>query len=129
MELTSGKPQFHVLVVEDDPLVRDLLAGNLQSAGFAVSEAETGDEALRLFLTHQQYDLVFTDVQMPGSIDGLGLAQAVHDRNPALPVIVTSGALGRGSVPGPFHFIAKPYRWAAAKDMVFSALGLRPQEA
>lgn len=116
-----------VLVVEDEPLLRMLLAEDLRDAGFAVVEAASGDEALTWFLAHQNIDLIFTDVQMPGMIDGLQLLQQVRKVNPLLPVIVTSGAIGRESVDREARFIPKPYRLDEVRALVFSTLGLDPQ--
>ena len=65
----------HVLIVEDDVLIRVLLADELRDAGLRVIEAANADEALSIFEAGAQVDLLFTDVQMPGSIDGVELGQ------------------------------------------------------
>jgi CheY-like chemotaxis protein len=114
----------HVLVVEDEPAIREMLAEDLRGAGLAVTETASADEALRLYLSLDRIDLVFTDVQMPGSLDGLGLATRLSDLDPSLPVIVTSGAVGPESVSSKHRFIAKPYRLTNARSLVFSLLGL-----
>jgi len=113
----------HVLIAEDDPSIRALLADDLRRAGLAVSEAASADEALQLYLSLDQVDLVFTDVQMPGSLDGLGLAARLTALDPTLPLIVTSGAVPQEAVNPAFGFIAKPYRMSNARRLVFSLLG------
>lgn len=114
----------HVLVVEDETSIRDMLADELRCAGLTVTEAASADEALRLYQTLKPVDLVFTDVQMPGSLDGLALADTLFAIAPDLPVIVTSGAIGPESVHERFRFIAKPYRLSNARALVFSVLGI-----
>lgn len=127
MAMPDTDDQFaspNILVVEDDPSIRLLLAEELRDAGFVVIEAASADEALEYFLSHQPVDLVFTDVQMPGSIDGLELARRLHGLAPALPLIVTSGAIGRDTVDPAFRYIAKPYRMDDVRELVRSALNL-----
>jgi len=80
-----------VLVVEDDPLLRMMTAEGLTDSGFTVIEAEDADEAVRLLETRADIRVVYTDVEMPGSMDGLKLAALVRDRWPPVEIIVTSG--------------------------------------
>lgn len=80
-----------VLVVEDEVLVLMALRADLQQAGFTVLEASSADEALVLLEGNEAIRAVFTDVQMPGTMDGLALARQVHARWPAVKVLVTSG--------------------------------------
>ena len=84
----------HVLIVEDDVLIRVLLADELRDAGLRVIEAANADEALSIFEAGAQVDLLFTDVQMPGSMDGVELARRIKTIHPALPIILTSGNAG-----------------------------------
>ncbi len=100
-----------VLVVEDEALVRLSIAEDLRDAGFIVCEARNADDALRQMLLHHQIKVMFTDIQMPGSMDGLGLAAAVRDKWPGVGIIVTSGNLKPGpeTFPQGGMFIAKPY--------------------
>jgi two-component system, response regulator PdtaR len=79
-----------VLVVEDDVLVRAAIAEQLRTLGVTVVEAESADEALSC-LVDGSFDLVFSDVQMPGSLDGAALARQLRESHPGLPVILTSG--------------------------------------
>ncbi|KAK0350286.1 hypothetical protein LTR94_029642, partial [Friedmanniomyces endolithicus] len=99
-----------------EPLVRILLADHLREAGFTVAEAVNADEALQYCRTHQNLDLVFTDVQMPGSMDGIALVAQLRELNPFLPIILTSGALSEDEVAG-IPFIRKPYDLASAQRL------------
>ena len=72
---TSVKPARTVLVVEDDPLVRSVAVNHLQNCGLSVVEAATGEEAVALIRNDPRVAAVFPYVQMPGSIDGIGLAR------------------------------------------------------
>ena len=101
-----------VLVVEDDPLVLLSAAETLREAGFTVTEAETADAALAVLRAASGgVDVLFTDVETPGELDGLGLARLVVETWPALPVIVTSGRVRprAGDLPAPARFVGKPY--------------------
>ena len=100
-----------VLVVEDETLVRMFAAEIAKEAGFDVTSVGTADEAIAVLEGGTDVRLVFTDVNMPGSIDGLGLARVVRERWPPIELIVTSG---RGEVraadlPEGGRFLAKPY--------------------
>jgi len=110
MEQTSA-PTHTILVVEDEPLVRLVGTLLLSDAGFNVIEACNAEEALRVLESKSGIDIVFTDVEMPGALDGFGLAKCVHDRWPSIGVIVTSG---RCQPPREWAgqcglFVAKPY--------------------
>ncbi|HEV7253692.1 MAG TPA: response regulator [Mesorhizobium sp.] len=101
-----------VLVVEDEPLIRMNIAEQLEDEGFRVLEAANADKAIALLEAHSDIRLVFTDIDMPGSMDGLRLAGVVRGRWPPVRIIVTSGKrmveitdLPNGSV-----FFCKPYR-------------------
>ncbi|RWX05987.1 response regulator [Rhizobium hidalgonense] len=108
-----------VLVVDDDPLIRFAMVDALEDAGFEVLEAGNADEALVL-LEGIQVDAVFTDVNMPGSTDGLGLMARVRARSPSTRVIVTSGhvRLGAFDLASGVSFVAKPY----AHEVIVSML-------
>lgn len=80
-----------VLVVEDEVLIRLAVADHLRSCGFKVVEAGNGAEAQELILAGLSVDLVFSDVTMPGPMNGAALAQWLHQQMPDLPVILTSG--------------------------------------
>lgn len=97
-----------VLVVEDDPLVRLDVALAMSDAGFAVIEVPNADEALDILETRDTVGVVFTDVEMPGRLDGLKLAAIIAERWPHIPVLVTSGHR-KGESIEPGHFFPKPY--------------------
>jgi CheY-like chemotaxis protein len=80
-----------VLVVEDEVLLRLMIADELRSKGFSVVEAANADEALAVLRSSAPVDLVFTDIQMPGTINGLALASLVRTTQPELKIIVASG--------------------------------------
>jgi CheY-like chemotaxis protein len=101
-----------ILVVEDEILVRVCAAQCLADAGFQVIEAGDAGEALAVLAEDREIGLVFTDVNMPGSLDGFDLAWEARRRRPRLPLIVTSGrspARWR-RLPAGGLFLAKPYR-------------------
>lgn len=80
-----------VLVVEDEVLIRLAAADHLRSCGFKVAEAGNAVEAQELILAGLNVDLVFSDITMPGKMDGIGLCQWLHEHAPGVPVILTSG--------------------------------------
>jgi CheY-like chemotaxis protein len=110
-----------VLVVEDDILVRLTAADYLRDAGYSVIEAANGAEALDVFASGEPVDVVFTDVQMPGAMDGLMLARWVRDHRPETEVLVTSGKSGDGVSSGLIAgdaFFPKPYRLDAVSARI-----------
>ena len=103
-------PPPTILVVEDDVLVRNLAAAYLRDGGFAVIEANSADEAIRVLQAEVPVDIVFSDIQMPGSMDGVGLAQWVRRERPWLKVILTAGAARTAKEAGDLcPILAKPY--------------------
>jgi DNA-binding NtrC family response regulator len=114
-----------VLLVEDEFLLRVFFADHLREAGFIVIEAFNGDEAMALLKGGVGVDLVFTDVRMPGSIDGIGLLRFVLEDRPGTPVIVTSGhfepALAEES--GALMFLPKPCDLDVVVHALKAALG------
>ena len=86
-----GPPK--VLVVEDEMLLRMRAVDIVEDAGFIPIEAVNADEALAILESRSDVDLLFTDIQMPGSMDGLKLAHAVHERWPFIKIILVSGKL------------------------------------
>jgi CheY-like chemotaxis protein len=119
-------PPLKVLIVEDEALVRMIAAESLVDAGFVVVEAATADEALAtLTLEAAEVDLLFSDIQMPGRIDGLELATIVHDRWPWIAVMLASGALMplRSEMPQDTRFIPKPYEMGYLVDQAHDVLG------
>ena len=103
---------LRVLVVEDETFIRMDVAEMLREAGFDVLEAANADEALQMLERHSDIRLVFTDIDLPGSMNGLKLAAAVRDRWPPVKIIATSGhfKIRDGDLPGDARFIPKPYQ-------------------
>ena len=108
-----------VLVVEDEALLRMSIVDALLDAGFQALEADNAHAALDLLNSNDQIRAVFTDVDMPGSIDGLMLARLVRDRWPPIKIIVTSGhrSLNSEALPVEGRFFGKPY---ATDDVIAS---------
>jgi CheY-like chemotaxis protein len=116
-----------VLVVEDDVLVRALLADALREAGLSVIEAARADEALSYFEAGGEADIVFSDVEMPGPLNGLQLAHRLRQDYPSLPIILTSGSLGTQQVRGVAQFVPKPFSLERAVALVLATLGRSQQ--
>ena len=100
-----------VLIVEDDPIIRWSGAETLADAGFDVLEAANADEALETLEAREVILVLFTDVDMPGRLDGLELARIAHQRWPWMRIIVASGRreAQRRRIPDNGVFIPKPY--------------------
>jgi CheY-like chemotaxis protein len=100
-----------VLIVEDEFLVRLSAVEIVQDAGFEAICAADADEAIRILESRNDIRAVFTDVQMPGSMDGLRLARVVRDRWPPVELIVTSGRANimESDLPAGGRFFRKPY--------------------
>lgn len=100
-----------ILVVEDEALILFALSEDLRAAGFQVLEARNADEAVRKLEENPDIGLMFTDIDMPGSMDGLCLSANVRDRWPPVRIIITSGKRKPGSeaMPDGGVFLSKPY--------------------
>jgi CheY-like chemotaxis protein len=81
----------NVLIVEDEMVLRMRAVDIVEDAGFCSVEAVNADQAMSILESRSDISLLFTDIQMPGSMDGLKLAHAVHDRWPAIKIILVSG--------------------------------------
>jgi CheY-like chemotaxis protein len=114
-----------VLVVEDEALIRMNSADVIRDLGFEVMEAVDADHAVSLLETVPGITVVFTDIQMPGSIDGLLLAAVVRDRWPPVALLVTSGKLRPASsdMPTGARFISKPYLPSELEEQLHSLTG------
>jgi len=104
-----------ILLVEDDTLVREYADGLLQSLGYRVIAARNGSQALEILGGDNQIDLLFTDIVMPGGINGRELSEAALKLRPELKILFTSGytenaALHQGYLDPGFHLLSKPYR-------------------
>lgn len=104
-----------VLLVEDELFVRMIGADALSEAGYRVIEASDADEALARLEHSDDVQVLFTDIRMPGSMDGLQLAGEVHRRWPAIRILLTSGDTRPtgAAIPDDGRFLAKPYRFEA----------------
>jgi CheY-like chemotaxis protein len=99
-----------VLVVEDEMLLRMRAVDMVEDAGYVPVEAVDADEALAILQSRSDIALLFTDVQMPGSMTGLQLALAVHERWPRIRIILASGQLklSKSEIPENSRFFGKP---------------------
>src|SRR6195256_6353728 len=107
---TALTPVTNVLVVEDEMVLRMRAVDIVEDAGFEAVEAVNADEALAILESRSDISLLFSDIQMPGSIDGLKLAHAVHERWPAIKIILVSGEVNLADADKPAHsrFFGKP---------------------
>ena len=115
-----------ILIVEDESSLRLLLAEFLGEEGFDITEAESGDQAIVLLGQHETFDLVFTDISLPGRADGNDVATRAKQRNPDTPILYSSSCpdslinrIGRGDA-----FLCKPCRLAEVKSVVQRLLSL-----
>lgn len=118
-----------VLVVEDEPITRMDVVDQLEEAGFKVFEAADADGAIKILEANAAIRVLFTDVDMPGSMDGLKLAAAVRDRWPPIRIVVASGLrkVNLDALPRESRFFSKPYNVnevaATMRSMVQMPLG------
>ncbi len=120
-----------VLVVDDEPLIRMVAADMLSDEGIPHYEANDADEALAIIETQPAISVLFTDINMPGSMDGLALARRVHELKPELAIIVTSGRfrIPECDLPDDGTFLPKPYTSQQLVKIVQGKLRPRPAEA
>jgi CheY-like chemotaxis protein len=106
-----------VLVVEDEMLLRMRAVDMVEDAGYTPVEAVDADEAVAILESRSDIALLFTDIQMPGSMDGLKLAHAVHERWPPIKIILVSGQLklANADIPADSRFFGKPLE---AREMI-----------
>lgn len=122
---TSGltpRGQGNILFVEDDPLVRETVCPALEAAGFEVTVADNGADALRMLESGQPIDLLFSDIVMPGEIGGIELAGLVQERFPAIRIILATGYSERRISSPHIRTLAKPYDIATLVDAINDAL-------
>jgi two-component system, response regulator PdtaR len=124
--IMQPSPAATVLLVEDDFLVRDCAADALSEGGFSVLQAASAPEAM-LLLEAGHVDVVFTDVNMPGAFDGLGLAQRVRHRWPGIAIVITSGRGWPDQDLHGAHFVPKPYMPDRLAPVINEALGCREE--
>lgn len=133
--MTDGKLSPHaILIVENDWLLKLLAIDIVKESGFVALEAGNADEAVVILESRSDIALLLTDINMPGSMDGLKLAHAVRKRWPPIRIIVVSGAVrpAECDLPTDSRFFGKPYRAEAMILEIHSLIGakleLRPQQ-
>jgi CheY-like chemotaxis protein len=114
-----------VLIVEDELLLRMNAVDMIAAAGFEVVEAGNADEAIEILEARRDITVVFTDIQMPGSMDGLKLARAIRGRWPPIKIVATSGHVGvaETDLPEGGRFLPKPYGPAEVGDVLREVTG------
>jgi CheY-like chemotaxis protein len=114
-----------VLIVEDEFLLRMDAVGMITDAGFEVVEAANADDAIEILEARRDISVVFTDIQMPGSMDGLKLARAVRGRWPPIKIVATSGLVdvGEKDLPEGGRFLQKPYEAEALAGVLLELTG------
>lgn len=112
-----------ILVVEDEMLLRMRAVDMVEDAGYVPVEAVDADEALAILQSRSDIALLFSDIQMPGSMSGLQLALAVHERWPRIKIILASGQLklSQSEIPENSRFFGKPLD---SSDMVAEIRGM-----
>jgi PAS domain S-box-containing protein len=129
LPLTDERP-LHILLVEDNTQVADIAASMLAERGHSITRAITADEALSRLQRGETFDLVFSDLVMPGELDGLDLARSVRSRWPAIPVLLATGysEVAHHAAQEGFTLLTKPYRpevlAAAVHQAVTAGAGL-----
>ena len=100
-----------VLVVEDEALIRMAATDVINDAGWKTLEARDAQEALKVIAEHPEVSVLFTDVDMPGPLDGICLAECVHRDHPNIELVVTSGQrrISDNELPDSGTFLSKPY--------------------
>ncbi|MEG3088931.1 response regulator transcription factor [Sphingomonas sp. PB4P5] len=114
-----------ILIVEDEPFIRMAAVDLLAAEGRVILEAGNAEEALEVIAAEERIDLLFTDINMPGELDGLDLAGIAYRQQPDVKLIVTSGAnkLADDEVPDHGLFISKPYSPHELTTLVAAKLG------
>jgi PAS domain S-box-containing protein len=113
-----------VLVVEDNPAVRQVAISTLQSLGFNVQEAESGDEAARLLNGNKDIRLVLSDVRMPGELSGVDLARLVQREYPDIQVLLTTGYFDGEGTFEDLNLLYKPYRATDLAEKIQALMSL-----
>ena len=112
-----------ILVVEDEFLIRFMLADSLREIGYQVLEAADGDEGFEIIMSGQVIDLIVTDVRMPGAIGGMELTRRSKSLAPARPVIVCSADLLKSESYPADEFLAKPYTIETLAGLIARLIG------
>jgi DNA-binding NtrC family response regulator len=122
-----NRSDFAVLVVEDEPLIRMVAADALKQAGVSCFEACDAEEALAQMRKHSEIGVLFTDINMPGDMDGMTLANHVHSSDPEMELIVTSGRrnYSDNELPDSGTFLPKPYSVSCLLEIVRRKIAAR----
>jgi CheY-like chemotaxis protein len=122
--MASANRHVHILVVEDELFIRMFISDAFLDEGYTVIEAFNADEAVDILKAGKAVDLVFSDVRMPGSLDGIGLLRFIKERFSKLPVILASGHLDPSIAlaEGAKHLLTKPYQINTVLNLVASQL-------
>lgn len=112
-----------VLVVKDEPLIRMDLASMIEDAGIDVIEACNADDAIAILEVRKDITILFTDIEMPGSMDGLKLAFAVRNRWPPISIIIASGRIRPDphETPPQVQFLRKPHNEVIVMEAIKAA--------
>jgi len=120
--------QMLILVVEDEPIIREFVCEMLQLEGYATEAVENADLALEILNDRAEVvKLLLTDIRMPGSMDGAGLSNVTHDKWPGIPILVMSGheTPESSGVIHPVTFLRKPWTIGQMLDGVEHALAVK----
>jgi CheY-like chemotaxis protein len=134
-EVCAGSQRAHVLLVDDDAIVREILTLSLQDAGYAVHPVDSGGVALSWLAADEPVDIIVTDLTMPG-MDGLALIRAAQQQRPKLPAVLVTGYAGDGAalavggaISGKFTLLRKPVSSTQLVDRINALLASRKQES
>ena len=119
----SHRRRLTILVVEDEVLVRAAAAQQLRGVGYVVIEAADASQALQALQSKMQIDLVFTDLMMPGLLDGSDLVRVLLGEYPNIKVLVTSGAMSIVSGAGTLPMLHKPYLFEELERVIEQLIG------
>jgi CheY-like chemotaxis protein len=121
-----------ILMVEDEPVLLETIAECLREWGYHVLEAQNAAAAICHLRTPRQVDVLFTDIRMPGKMDGFGLARWVRERYPAMPILITTGYEGSANVSTTGLFdppiLRKPYDLSVLRQRLSNVLQRPVQE-
>lgn len=112
MNTSSPRARTVVLIVEDEPILMMDAVDLVEDCGFEALEASNADAALEILLARPDIRIVLTDIDMPGSMDGVKLAQLIRGRWPPIEIIIVSGhrTLSKADMPERSVFFAKPFK-------------------
>ncbi|TWB29755.1 PAS domain S-box-containing protein [Nitrospirillum bahiense] len=109
-QIAAPRGTARLLVAEDDPILAPIIGSALEDLGYDVTHVANGQDALDLILAGRDFDLLFSDIVMPGAINGLDLAREVRRLRPSLPVILSTGYSEEPAAQDGYQVLAKPYR-------------------